>query len=120
MLSLKTWTAKTENAVIVVTAETVEVARAIVERERGIVLTNADLVPLPTHHRHVRLIIPVDKAAIVAELERLYDEWQMLSVCRDGQISHAKALGTCDGLDLAIQVVQAGGALPPGRNEEGK
>ena len=54
-----------------------------------------------------------EKAAIVAELERLHDEWQMLNACRDGQISLAKALGMCDGLDLAIQVVQAGGALPP-------
>jgi len=61
-----------------------------------------------------------EKAAIVAELERLYDEWLVRAESRDAQVTLGKALGTCDGLDLAIQVVQAGGALPPERNEEGK
>jgi hypothetical protein len=53
-----------------------------------------------------------DKAAIVAELERLYDEWLVRAESRNPQVALGKALGTCDGLDLAIQVVQAGGALP--------
>jgi hypothetical protein len=30
------------------------------------------------------------------------------------------AVGVCDGLDLAIQVVQAGGALPLETSEDGK
>jgi hypothetical protein len=112
MLSLKTWTATHGNKTIIVTAECVEVARQLVADRHGIELANVDLVPVVTRSRWSR-VIEADKAAIVAELERLYGEWQMLSVCRDGQISHAKALGTCDGLDLAIQVVEAGGALLP-------
>jgi hypothetical protein len=117
MLSLKTWTAHHGTKVIIVTAECVEVARQLVADRHGIELANVDLVPVITRSRWSR-VIEADKAAIVAELERLYGEWQMLSVCRDGQISHAKALGMCDGLDLAIQVVEAGGALLPETNEE--
>ena len=56
MLSLKTWTARHGDKVVVVTAETVEVARAIVERDHGVVLANTDLVPMVTHHRYARVI----------------------------------------------------------------
>ena len=59
-----------------------------------------------------------EKAAIVAELERLYDQWHEKTLCRDGMFALNRALGMCDGLDLAIQVVQAGGALPPETQEE--
>jgi hypothetical protein len=53
-----------------------------------------------------------EKAAIVAELERLYDEWLVRAESRAAQVALGNAVGVCDGLDLAIQVVQAGGALP--------
>jgi hypothetical protein len=61
MTALKTWTAKTENAVIIVTAETVELAIRNVVYELGITLVATDLIPLPTHHRHVRIVIPMGK-----------------------------------------------------------
>ncbi len=58
----------------------------------------------------------VDKAAIVAELERLNDEWHQRSLqdAKSDLIApHAFSSGICSGLAVAIQVVQAGGALPP-------
>jgi len=59
--NFKTWTAKTENAVIIVTAETVELAIRNVVYELGITLVATDFIPLPTHHRHVRIVIPMGK-----------------------------------------------------------
>jgi hypothetical protein len=124
MSGLKTWTVRCTDCAIVVTADDVDLAISNIQRQFGITVRRSELIPLPTHNRYARMLTPIGEtvrtdcnAAIVAELERLYDEWQMLSVCRDGQISHAKALGMCDGLDLAIQVVHAGGALPL-ENEE--
>jgi hypothetical protein len=64
-----------------------------------------------------------EKAAIVAELERLESIWQD-RVKEDARMKATLAQvfcsGICSGLSLAIQVVQAGGALPPETNEEGK
>jgi hypothetical protein len=57
-----------------------------------------------------------EKAAIVAELERLASDWHQRSLqdARSDMIApHAFGSGICSGLSLAIQVVQAGGALPP-------
>jgi hypothetical protein len=64
-----------------------------------------------------------EKAAIVAELERIIEDWGKR--CDDDrnsgkQAAQAFCSGICSGLAVAIQVVQAGGALPPERNEEGK
>jgi hypothetical protein len=64
-----------------------------------------------------------EKAAIVAELERLYDEWKTVrSIDTKNKATLAAAFcsGICSGLSLAIQVVHAGGALPLETNEEGK
>lgn len=57
-----------------------------------------------------------EKAAIVAELERLASDWHQRSLqdAKSDLIApHAFSSGICSGLSLAIQVVQAGGALPP-------
>lgn len=56
MDGLKTWTSKAHDLAIVVTAETVELAIRNIKYELGVDLTATDLLPLPTHHRHVRLI----------------------------------------------------------------
>jgi hypothetical protein len=58
---MKTWTCLKDNRVVIVTADTVELARQIVERDHGIVIkNNTDLVPFPTHHRYARVIEPKD------------------------------------------------------------
>ena len=57
-MSLKTWTVASETHAIVVTAETVELAIRNIVYETGLVVSVTDLIPLPTHHRHVRLMIP--------------------------------------------------------------
>jgi hypothetical protein len=65
----------------------------------------------------------VDKAAIVAELERLEAVWRVCieEDAKAGTIAaQAFSSGIASGLSLALKVVQAGGALPPERNEEGK
>lgn len=54
--SLKTWTVTRPGYAIVATAETVELAIRNIVFETGITVTNEDLIPLPTHHRHVRII----------------------------------------------------------------
>jgi hypothetical protein len=57
-----------------------------------------------------------EKAAIVAELERLDAIWRdrIAEDARRGAIaSQAFCSGISGGLSLAMQVVQAGGALPP-------
>jgi len=46
MISLKTWSARRGNKVIIVTAECVEVARQIVADRHGIELANVDLLRL--------------------------------------------------------------------------
>jgi hypothetical protein len=64
-----------------------------------------------------------EKAAIVAELERLASDWHQRSLqdAKSDLIApHAFSSGICSGLSLARKVVQAGGALPPERSEEGK
>jgi hypothetical protein len=57
-----------------------------------------------------------EKAAIVAELERLEAVWRerLMEDARKGQIAcQAFSSGIASGLSLAMQVVHAGGALPP-------
>jgi hypothetical protein len=57
----------------------------------------------------------VDKAAIVAELERLASDWHQrnLQDAKSDLIApHAFSSGIASGLSLALKVVQAGGALP--------
>jgi hypothetical protein len=54
--SLKTWTVKRPGYAIVVTAETVELAIRNIAYKDGITVTAGELIPLPTHHRHVRVI----------------------------------------------------------------
>jgi hypothetical protein len=68
-----------------------------------------------------------EKAAIVAELERLYDEWQgrfSKEIAAGETVRSLFPSGITFGLSFAIEVVkqtvQAGGALPPETNEEGK
>jgi len=56
MISLKTWSARSGNKVIIVTAECVEVARQIVADRHGIELANVDLVPVVTRSRWSRVI----------------------------------------------------------------
>jgi hypothetical protein len=58
----------------------------------------------------------VDKAAIVAELERLEAVWRVCieEDAKAGTIAaQAFSSGIASGLSLALKVVQAGGALPP-------
>jgi hypothetical protein len=120
MLSLKTWTATHGIKTIVVTAETVEVARAIVEREHGIELANVDLVPAVTRSRWSR-VIETDKTAIVAELRRLEAIWRerLVEDANKGAIaSQAFCSGIAGGLSLAMRIVEAGGALLPETQEE--
>jgi hypothetical protein len=57
-----------------------------------------------------------EKAAIVAELERLEAIWRerIEQDAKAGTIAaQAFSSGIASGLSLAIKVVQAGGALPP-------
>jgi hypothetical protein len=64
-----------------------------------------------------------EKAAIVAELERLNADWRKRSQTGAGcqaVAPQAFSSGICSGLSLAIQVVLAGGALPLETSEEGK
>jgi hypothetical protein len=64
-----------------------------------------------------------EKAAIVAELERLEAVWRVRieEDAKAGTIAaQAFSSGIISGLSLAMQVVQAGGALPPEANEEKK
>jgi hypothetical protein len=56
MIGLKTWTARSGNKVIIVTAECAEVARQIVQDRHGIELANVDLVPVVTRSRGSRVI----------------------------------------------------------------
>ena len=56
MSGLNTWTARLSDCVIFVTAETVDQAAQQVAMQTGHIVANVELVPLPTHHRHVRLI----------------------------------------------------------------
>jgi hypothetical protein len=120
MLSQKTWTARHGDKTIIVTAECVEVARQIVADRHGIELANVDLVPVVTRSRWSR-VIEYDKAAIVAELERLEAEWSA-RVARDTEAGLYKAAAFCSGVSsgvsAAIKVVEAGGALPPETQEE--
>lgn len=54
---MKTWTVDKDGYHIVVSADNVEQAIQQIQIEHPkIALTNADLVPLPTHHRHVRVL----------------------------------------------------------------
>jgi hypothetical protein len=53
---LKTWTVGRAGYAIIVTAETVELAIRNITYETGLVVAVTELIPLPTHHRHVRLI----------------------------------------------------------------
>ena len=111
MIGLKTWTARSGNKVIIVTAECAEVARQIVQDRHGIELANVDL----TRSRGSR-VIESDNAAIVAELERLERYWRERTAedAKRGLIaSQAFCSGLAGGLEIAIEVVQAGGALPP-------
>jgi hypothetical protein len=62
-----------------------------------------------------------EKAAIVAELERLDAIWRerIQEDARKGQVAcQAFSSGIASGLSLAIQVVQAGGALPLDNEEK--
>lgn len=56
MNGLKTWTVRRKDFAIVVTADTVELAVRNISYELGLIVAVSELVPLPTHHRHVRLI----------------------------------------------------------------
>jgi hypothetical protein len=120
MLSLKTWTARSGNRVIIVTAECVEVARQIVADRHGIELANVDLVPAVTRSRWSH-VIEHDKAAIVAELRRLEAEWSA-RVAGDTEAGLHKAAAFCSGVSsgvsAAIKAVEAGGALLPEKNEK--
>lgn len=60
MSGLKTWTVRGNSYAIVATAETVELAVRNIVYETGLVVAVDELVPLPTHHRHVRLIPAYD------------------------------------------------------------
>jgi len=65
----------------------------------------------------------VEKAAIVAELERLATIWRerIEEDAKAGTIAaQAFSSGICSGLSLALKVVHAGGALPPEGQEETK
>jgi len=115
MLSLKTWTATHGTKIIIVTAECVEVARQLVAGRHGIELANVDLIPVVTRSRWSR-VIEHDKAAIVAELRQLEAEWSA-RVAGDTEAGLHKAAAFCNGVSsgvsAAIEVVEAGGALPP-------
>jgi hypothetical protein len=123
MSGLKTWTVLCANCAIVVTADDVDLAIASIQKQFGITVQCSELIPLPTHHRYARMLTPTgetvrtdDRAAIVAELERLASDWRE-RVKEDARIkatlAQAFSSGICSGLSLAIQVVHAGGALPP-------
>jgi hypothetical protein len=115
MIGLKTWTARSGNKVIIVTAECVEVVRQLVADRHGIELANVDLLPVVTQLRWSR-VIESDNAAIVAELDRLQAEWRIRRVVgtRKEQVAcQAFSSGIAGGLSLAMRIVQAGGALPP-------
>jgi hypothetical protein len=63
----------------------------------------------------------MDKAAIVAELERLASDWHQRSLqdARSALIApHAFSSGIFSGLSLSLKVVHAGGALPPESEEK--
>jgi hypothetical protein len=115
MLSQKTWSARHGTKTIIVTAECVEVARQIVADRHGIELANVDLIPVVTRSRWSR-VIEHDKVAILAELQRLEAEWAA-RVARDTEAGLYKAAAFCSGVSsgvaAAIEVVEAGGALPP-------
>jgi hypothetical protein len=115
MLSLKTWSARHGGKVIIVTAECVEVARQIVADRHGIELANVDLIPVVTRSRWSH-VIEADKAAILAELQRLEAEWSA-RVAHDTEAGLYKAAAFCSGVSsgmaAAIKVVEAGGALLP-------
>jgi hypothetical protein len=123
MSGLKTWTVRCANCAIVVTADDIDLAIASIQKRYGITVQRSELIPLPTHHRYARMLTPIGEtvrtdgnAAIVAELERLESIWQD-RVKEDARIkatlAQAFCSGICSGLSLAIQVVHAGGALPP-------
>jgi len=120
MLSQKAWTAHHGTKTIIVTAECVEVARQIVAGRHGIELANVDLVPVVTRSRWSR-VIEADKAAILAELQRLEAEWSA-RVAHDTKAGLHKAAAFCNGVSCgvsaAIEVVEAGGALPPEKKEK--
>jgi hypothetical protein len=61
-----------------------------------------------------------EKAAIVAELERQNEIMAQRADVSKTKLGQMFASGTASGLFVAIQVVQAGGALPLETNEEGK
>jgi len=122
MLSLKTWTARHGDKVIVVTAECVEVARQLVADRHGIELANVDMVPVITRSRWSR-VIEVDNAAILAELRRLDACWRQRTVedaSSGAVVSQAFSSGIAGGLQLAMRIVEAGGVLPPETQEETK
>ena len=56
MIGLKTWTARSGNKVIIVTAECVEVVRQLVADRHGIELANVDLLPVVTQSLWSRVI----------------------------------------------------------------
>jgi len=56
-----------------------------------------------------------EKAAIIAALERLEAEWRKargIDTKNKATLAAAFCSGICSGLSLAVQVVNAGGALP--------
>jgi molybdopterin-guanine dinucleotide biosynthesis protein A len=127
MSGLKTWTVRCANCAIVVTANDVDLAISNIRKQFGITVQRSELIPLPTHHRYARMLTPIGEtvrtdgnAAIVAELERLNAVMVERSELSDTELGQMFASGVASGLFAAIQVVQAGGALPPEGQEEGK
>jgi hypothetical protein len=53
---LMTWSVSKDGVVILVTAETVEIARQIIALEHDILVSNAELVPVVTHSRWCRVV----------------------------------------------------------------
>jgi hypothetical protein len=126
MSGLKTWTVRCTDCAIVVTADDVDLAISNIQRQFGITVQRSELIPLPTHDRYARKLTPTGEtvrtdgnAAIVAELDRLGTIWRerIEEDAKAGTIAaQAFCSGICSGLSVAIEVVQAGGALPPEEN----
>jgi len=127
MSGLKTWTVRCTDCAIVVTADDIDLAISNIQKQFGITVQRSELIPLPTHHRYARMLTPTgetvrtdDRAAIVAELDRLNAVMVERSELSDTELGQMFASGVASGLFAAIQVVHSGGALPPETNEEGK
>lgn len=59
MSGLKTWTVRFGKCCVVVTAETIEQAREMIDTSFGLMASNAEFIPLPTHHRYARKLDPL-------------------------------------------------------------